>query len=156
MSDATGVDDTSDSGVCVVQLSGSSVVNALLASSGRSVSFLRIFRQYVVFADKLLFPDTSSDRVCELFTVFASGTDFLKKEKICADVCQSDADLSAQFLLRDRLSGSNRLVCDRNAAQRSRLGRKAETSGAGSDQCRFIHWNGNDTVAAYFYSDSGT
>ena len=34
--------------------------------------------------------------------------------------------------------------------------RKAETSGAGSDQCRFIHWNGNDTVAAYFYSDSGT
>ena len=110
----------------------------LLASAGRSVSFLRIFRQYVVFAGKLLFPDTSSDHVCELFTVFASGTDFLKKEKICADVCQSDADLSAQFLLRDRLSGSNRLVCDRNAAQRSRLGRKAETSGAGSDQCRFI------------------
>ena len=88
----------------------------LLASAGRSVSFLRIFRQYVVFAGKLLFPDTSSDHVCELFTVFASGTDFLKKEKICADVCQSDADLSAQFLLRDRLSGSNRLVCDRNAA----------------------------------------
>ena len=95
MSAATGADDVFDSGICTVQLSGSSVINALLASTGRYVSFWRIFRQYAVFAGKLFFPDTSPDYVCELFTIFASGADLPEKTKICADVGQSDTDLSA-------------------------------------------------------------
>ncbi len=115
---STGADDGSDSDVCNGLLSGSGTVVGILAASGRTFHVSGIFRKYVVFAGRLFFPDTSSDHVCELPAVSDPGADLPEKKKICADVSQPDAGLSAQFLLCDRLTGSHWMVCHRHAAQR--------------------------------------